>query len=415
MATPAAVPRSALVAGASVAGPALAYWLSRYGWDVTVVERAGAPRTAGQNVDVRGVGAQVLERVGIRDAVRARRTGEVGTAFIGLDGRVAAAFPADGSDIDGATAELEILRGDLSALLVDQAEDGVEYVYGDTVASVEDHSDGVTVHLAGGASREVDVVVAADGLNSGTRDVLGLPAEITHIGLETSYFTIPRADSDDDWWRWYNPGGGRSVHLRPDPYGSIRATLNLLVEPSRAATAPRRSRDEQLDHLRTAFADVGWHTPRVLDGLAGAEDLYSEHLGQVRGARWSRGRTVLVGDAAHCASPLSGMGTTLALTGAYVLAGELAAGADRVEHGEDFHAAAFARYDALVRPFVERAQKLPPGGPRLANPRTRAGVTAFTAAVRLLATAPLRRLGDRFASRPADAIDLPDYEHLLQR
>ncbi len=415
MATPAA-PRSALVAGGSIAGPALAYWLCRHGWDVTVVERAAAPRTAGQNVDVRGVGAQVLERIGIRDAVLARRTGEVGTAFIGLDGRVAAAFPADGSDIDGATAELEVLRGDLSALIVEQTDGRVEYVYGDTIASVEEHTDGVTVHLAGGTSREVDVVVAADGLNSSTRAVLGLSAEVHHLGLETSYFTIPRTDADDDWWRWYNPGGGRSVHLRPDPYGSIRATLNLLVPPAQAAVEPRRSRDDQMRHLRATFADVGWHTPRVLDGLTGAEDLYSEHLGQVRGARWSRGRAVLVGDAAHCASPLSGMGTTLALTGAYVLAGELATGADRAgSSGEDFHTAAFARYDALMRPFVERAQKLPPGGPRLANPRTRAGVTVFNGVVKVLASRPLRRLGDRLASRPADAIDLPDYARLLQR
>lgn len=413
MANRAAAPRSALVAGGSIAGPALAHWLCRYGWDVTVVERAGTPRSAGQNVDVRGVGARVLERTGIRDAVLARRTGEVGTAFIGLDGRVAAAFPADGSDIDGATAELEVLRGDLSALLVEQTAGRVEFVYGDTVASVAEHHDGVTVHLAGGASREVDVVVAADGLNSSTRAVLGLTAEVHHIGLETSYFTIPRTDADDDWWRWYNPGGGRSVQLRPDPYGSIRATLNLLVPPARAATTLRRSRDEQIDHLRATFADVGWHTPRVLDGLAGAEDLYSEHLGQVRGARWSRGRAVLVGDAAHCASPLSGMGTTLALTGAYVLAGELATAADQADG--DVHTAAFARYDALMRPFVQRAQKLPPGGPRLANPRTRAGVRVFTGVVRVLASAPLRRLGDRLASRPADAIDLPDYAHLLRR
>ena len=208
-------PRSALIAGASIAGPALAHWLSRYGWDVTVVERAPEPRTAGQNIDVRGVGAVVLERTGIKDAVASLRTGEVGASFIGPDGRVAGAFPAGGSGIDGATAELEILRGDLSRLLVERTEDSVEYVYGDSIVEVEDRGgrggggrggapDLATVHLASGATREVDVVVAADGLGSSTREVFGFRSQVRYIGLESSYFTIERAAEDDDWWRWFN-------------------------------------------------------------------------------------------------------------------------------------------------------------------------------------------------------------------
>ncbi|NAZ80792.1 FAD-binding monooxygenase [Kineococcus sp. R8] len=404
--------RTALIAGASIAGPALAHWLSRYGWDVTVVERAPAPRTAGQNIDVRGVGAVVLERMGVRDAVAALRTGEVGASFIGPGGRVVGAFPADGSRVDGATAELEILRGDLSRVLVEPTAGQVEFVYGDRVVAVDDPGargtpERATVHLESGQTRRADVVVAADGLSSGTREVLGFRSGVRYIGLESSYFTIARTAQDDDWWRWYNPGRGRSVQLRPDPYGGIRAVLSSLVPAAVAANAPRRSRSQQVAHLRAEFADAGWETARVLDGLDAAEDLYFEHLGQVKAPQWSRGRAVLVGDAAHCASPLSGMSTTLALTGAYVLAGELAARED--------HTDAFAAYERRMRPFVEQAQKLPPFGPRLATPVTRFGVAAFAAAVRVISTRPLRTLGDRFASRPADAIDLPDYGHLLVR
>ena len=409
-------PRTALVAGASIAGPALAHWLTRYGWDVTVVERAPEPRTAGQNIDVRGAGAVVLERTGIRDAVAALHTGERGASFIGPDGRVVGAFPAGASGIDGATAELEVLRGDLSRLLVEPTAGSVEYLYGDRVVAVEDRSDRsapgavrdlARVHLEQGRTREVDVVVAADGLASSTREVMGFRSQVRYIGLESTYFTIGRTEDDDDWWRWYNPGRGRSVQLRPDPYGGIRAVLSSLVPPSVAATAVRRTRHEQVKHLRAEFADAGWQTPRVLDGLEAAEDLYFEHLGQVKAPQWFHGRTVLAGDAAHCASPLSGMGTTLALTGAYVLAGELASHED--------HTDAFFAYERLMRPFVDQAQKLPPFGPRLATPVTRFGVSAFATTIRVVSSRPLRRLGDRFASRPADAIDLPDYGHLVVR
>ncbi len=296
--------RTALIAGASIAGPALAHWLSRYGWDVTVVERAPAPRTAGQNIDVRGVGATVLERMGIRDAVAARRTGELGASFIGPDGKVAGVFPAGASGVDGATAELEILRGDLSDLLVEATAGEVEYVYGDHVTEVEDTADGVRVHLRSGAVHDVDVVVAADGLNSTTREVFGFRVPVHHIGLESTYFTIDRAPEDDDYWRWYNPGRGRSVQLRPDPYGGIRAVLSQLVSPAWAAGSVRRTRAEQVKHLRGAFADAGWHTDRVLDGLVTADDLYYEHLGQVKAPQWFHGRTVLADGAGGGRGPL---------------------------------------------------------------------------------------------------------------
>jgi 2-polyprenyl-6-methoxyphenol hydroxylase-like FAD-dependent oxidoreductase len=157
------------------------------------------------------------------------------------------------------------------------------------------------------------------------------------------------------------------------------------------------SPDAQAHVLRRTFTDAGWETPRVLAGLdEGA--FYFDTIGQVRAPSWSRGRVALVGDAAWCPSPLSGMGTSLALVGAYVLAGELARAS---------HEAAFSRYETIMRPYVTRAQKLPPGTPRLAHPRTRPGIAAFRAGLRVAAR--LSRLGGDLVAPPADAIDLPDY------
>lgn len=391
-----------LVSGASIAGPALAYWLHRYGFEPVVVERAPALRTGGQNVDVRGAGREVTRRMGLEDAVREATTGEVGTRFLRPDGTTAAEFPAGRSDTGGATAELEILRGDLAQLLVDATDDDVEYRFGDRISGLDDTGDGVSVRFEGGSTERFDLVVAADGVGSSTRElVVGGEVSYRYLGMETTFATIPRTGTDDDWWRWFNATGGRTMTLRPDAVGTIRATLSY-PPPSDGAT--RRTVEEQRTNLRERFADAGWEAERILAGLDTADDLYFETLRQVRAPRWSSGRVALLGDAAYCASPISGMGTSLALTGAYVLAGELAAHVD--------HRDAFRGYERIVRPYVEKAQKLPPGTPRIANPRSRAGIAALGFGLRLASTPLVGKLGSRLFTPPADEVDLPDYSHL---
>lgn len=396
-----------LISGASIAGPALAFWLHRYGVETTIVERAPALRLGGQNVDVRGAGREVARRMGLEDDVRAATTGEVGTRFVGRDGRTLAEFPAGTSDSGGATAELEILRGDLARLLVERTAEHTEYRFGDRITGLDDHGGaGVTVSFENAPEERFDLVVAADGIGSSTRRlVFGDEPEIRSLGLETSYATIPRTAADDDWWRWYSAAGGRSITLRPDPHGTLRVALSQVIDRrlDRASTE-RRSIDEQRAHLRAVFGDAGWEAQRVLRGLDEADDLYYEQIGQVHAPRWSSGRVGLVGDAAYCASPVSGMGTSLSLAGAYVLAGELAAHVDPRD--------GFAGYERLMRPYVTQAQQLPPGVPRVANPVSRLGVTAFGLAVKVAATPVIGRTMGRFFTPPADAIELPEYAHL---
>ena len=331
-----------LIAGASIAGPALAYWLHRYGWEPTVLERAPALRTGGQNVDVRGAGREVARRMGLEDDIRRATTGELGTRFIGRDGATIAEFPAGTSDSGGATAELEILRGDLARLLVERTEDDVEYRYGDRITGIDDNGTGVTASFERAPDEQVELVVAADGIGSSTRRLVFGEVPIRSLGMETTWATIPRTASDSDWWCWYNAPGGRALTLRPDPVGTIRVTLSFLTDTAHPAAPEGRTADEQRALLRTRFADAGWQATRILDALEVTEDLYFESIGQVQAPHWSNGRVALLGDAAYCASPISGMGTSLALVGAYVLAGELAAHTD--------HRDAFAAYERIMRP-----------------------------------------------------------------
>ena len=385
-----------LISGASIAGPALAHRLAASGWETTVVERFPALRDEGQNIDVRGAAREVLRRMGLEEAALAATTGEQGTEFVDAGGRAVARFPAGRSDTGGATAELEILRGELSRILYERTRDRTEYVFGDRITALDDHGDGVTASFDRGPDRTFDQVVVAEGLRSRTR-ALVFPAGVQErrLGAYIAYLTIPRTGTDTAWWRWYNAPGGRTVTLRPDNVGTTRATLTFLSEPHGLEDLDAA---DQAHVLRRTFADAGWETPRILAALDDGA-FYFDAVGQIRAASWSRGRVALLGDAAYCPSPFSGMGTSLALVGAYVLAGELAAAAD--------HRRAFARYEQVMRPYVERAQKLPPGTPRLAHPRTAAGVAVLRGG--LAVAARLSGLGGRLFSPPADALDLPAY------
>jgi 2-polyprenyl-6-methoxyphenol hydroxylase-like FAD-dependent oxidoreductase len=393
-------PTRVLITGASVAGPAAAYWLDRTGWDVTVLERAPEPRPGGQNIDVRGLAKDVVERMGLLEAVRDAGTGEVGTRFVDEEGGTVSEFPTDAESGDGPTAELEILRGELARLLREHCPPSVTWRYGDHVVAVDQDQDGVHVTLDSGARESFDLLVVAEGPGSLTRGLVMTgedEPELDRLGMYCAWLTVPRTEDDDRWWRWLSVPGSRSVNLRPDNQGTTRAMLNFMTDEEGLAD---RSADEQRAELRERFGDVGWEAPRILAALDQADDLYVDDLTQVRCPTWSKGRVVLLGDAAWCVTPIGGFGTSLALIGAYVLAAEL--------HHADSHEEAFRRYEEWLRPLVDDVQDLPPGTPRVANPRSRLGVALFRAGTRLAATAPARALAARLSSEKDDERTLPE-------
>ena len=394
--------RRILVSGASIAGPALTYWLREYGMEPTVVERSDGIRQGGQTVDVRGAGRTVAQRMGIEDAIRARSTGEEGVAFVDSDNVTKAAFGADAFDGEGFVAELEILRGELADLLHEHTKDRVDYIFGDHITSLIEHGTGVAVSFAHREEQDFDLVIAADGMGSATRALVFPETTIKSLGLYTSYFTIPRAPTDGTWARWHNIPGGLNATLRPDNLGTTRALLSFL-SPPRGYEELEPEQQKRL--LHTVFRKADWEVPRILAELERSPDFYFELTGQVYLPRWSKGRCAVVGDAGYCASPISGMGTSLALVGAYVLAGELAA--------ENDHRAAFESYERIMRPYVSQAQHLPPFVPRVASPRTRTGIRLLNALLGLAARPTVRRLGGTLFSPPSEDIELPDYSHRL--
>ncbi|XXT20227.1 FAD-dependent monooxygenase [Sorangium sp. So ce429] len=214
--------RTVLISGASIAGPALAFWLARHGFRPVVVERAGALRLGGQNIDVQGAAREVVRRMGIEGDIRAAATGEQGLHFVDEHNATRAELPAGSSDAGAFTKELEILRGDLARILYDHTRGATEYIFGDQITGLRDHGDRVTLSFEHGAERDFDLVVAADGIRSRTRAlIVGDEPRIRPLDLYASYFTIPRGASDTAWARWYNAPGSRSILLRPDNVGRV--------------------------------------------------------------------------------------------------------------------------------------------------------------------------------------------------
>lgn len=364
-----------LVSGAGVAGPTVAYFLARAGAQITVVEKAAALLPHGQNIDVQGSAISVLKKMGLMDEIRKHNTTEKGTQLIGQNGRPYAVFPLTQGSSTSLTAEFEILRGDLSKVLYQPTKDhpSVKYLFGTTVTDVISNDDrSVKVQLSNGDVHEYDVLIVADGQWSRLRKRC-FPAEdltVVDKNMYAVYFTIPRLPRDNDLWNIHVALGARILGTRPDPHGTYRAFLSRMprgaADKAAWQAASRAGREAQQELVRSEFGDVGGgEAPRLLGAMGRAPDFYFQAVQQIKMRRWHAGRVILLGDAAYCPTPLTGMGAPLAINGAYVLAGELS----RLEAGEH-PSKALEAYEKTFRPWVEEQQKIPSIFPGAAHPET---------------------------------------------
>ncbi|MBB5955351.1 2-polyprenyl-6-methoxyphenol hydroxylase-like FAD-dependent oxidoreductase [Saccharothrix tamanrassetensis] len=380
-----------LISGASVAGPAVALWLNRYGHRTTVVERSPVLRDGGFGVDFRGEAhLTVLRRMGILDEVHRHATGMGAQVVVDGEGRELARLPADA--FSGA---VEIRRGDLSRLMWERTRDRSEYIFGDTITSLTETRSGVDVTFRKSAPRTFDLVVGADGLHSVVRRLAFGPEEryLTYLGHHIA-----------------------GVELAGNPFGLDRTGLiytepnrGVLVNPTSAtfifpAPAPL-DRDDAHRVLAEVFGDAGWEVPRLLKQLTRAEDLYFDSISRVDVGRWSSGRIVLLGDAAYGAT-VGGLGTGAAMVGAYVLAGELAT-------ARDDYVVAFSAYESELRRYVEGGQKLAAGAGKFMAPPTEAKIRQRNRMYRVLNSRLLSGFFAKMTVRAANAIRPKDYAQIL--
>jgi 2-polyprenyl-6-methoxyphenol hydroxylase-like FAD-dependent oxidoreductase len=379
---------SVLISGASIAGPALAFWLRRRGFDVTVVEKSHTLRGGGYPIDIRGTALGVVERMGLLPRLREAHVDTRRITFLDAGGtQVASVRPESLTGGDG--SDLEVRRGDLAEILHEVVRDDVEFLFDNTIVAMNEHSGGVDVTFRSGLARTYDHVIGADGLHSAVRELTFGPEERFHryLGYCFAGFTLPNhLGLAQEALMWNEPGRAAALYAV-----GANETVHGFLSFARAEAPFGAFRDPQAqrDLVAEVFAGDGWEVPGLVKAMRESDDLFFDTVSQIRMPRWSSGRVALAGDAAHAPSFLTGQGSSLALVGAYVLAGNM----------NDFEA-----YERTIRPFVEANQNLVDVGNAELFPGTAEALAARNAALRSRETMPAE------AARPEhSALTLPDF------
>ncbi len=337
-----------LVIGAGIAGPAVCYWLKRFGFSPILIERSTTIRKGGHGLDVRGVAIDIVKRMGIYEKICNMRTQVELGQYIDAEGNILHEEKGErfcyreGEDV-------EIIRGDLVEILIDAIE-GVPCHFNQLVDSIKQRDGDVEVQFKDGRIEHYDLAIGADGLHSTTRRMVFDKDEykLTNFGAYFSVFSIPNY-LNLNHTEVQCEANQKLISVTSDENPKIATAIFSF----RAQNVLNNIRDEneQKRFLRDTFQNFGWETSKILELMSSSDDFYFDSATQVKMKSWTKGRVALLGDAGYSASPISGQGNNLALVGAYVFAGELK------QAGGDYNRA-FNRYNELLHPFVEANQKL---------------------------------------------------------
>lgn len=388
-----------LISGLGIAGPTLAYWLRRAGADVTIIERAPRLRTGGYVIDFWGTGYSVAERMGLLPRLNERGYFVNEVRFVDADGRRAGGFSAEVLRRSLHNRFVSLPRSELSAAIYGALGDDVAVIWDDSVTAIEQSDDGVRVAFQHAPAQSFDLVFGAGGLHSPVRSLCFAPEQAveTFLGYMVAACTVSGYGKRNEgvYLSYSEPGRQISrFSMRNDE------TLVLFVWLNDGDDDAARTHGERLDVLRTRFGGMKWEAPGILSDIESSGDLYFDRVSQIHLSAWTKDRVALLGDAAFCPSLLAGEGSALAMTAAYVLAGELA-------RANWDHHAAFAAYDRMLRPFIEAKQKTAAQFASSFAPKTEFGISLRNWVTRAFAIPGIADLA--IGGSLKDNFRLPDY------
>jgi 2-polyprenyl-6-methoxyphenol hydroxylase-like FAD-dependent oxidoreductase len=392
-----------LISGAGVAGPCLAFWLLRYGFEPVLIEHAPTLRGGGYIVDFWGLGLDIAEKMGLLPALE-----RVGYRIEEVRIEDAAGHRSGGFKVRAfrqvlRDRYLSIMRSDLAGLIYRSLEGRVRTLFGDTVTRIEQDDEAVHVRFAHAPSERFDLVVGAGGLHSPVRTLAFGPEERyeNYLGYYAAAFSVERYPHRNPSAYVTLAAPGRQISrysLRGD-----RTVFFVTFASDKKLPVAHRDVNAQMSLLRTMFGEGQWECPEILKALGTCTDLYFDPVSQIRMDAWSQGRVTLVGDACFCPSLLAGQGSALAMLAGYVLAGELkeAAGDHRV---------AFRNYELLLRDFIDKKQRAAERFSRSFVPNTKLGIFARNRVTDLMSLPVVARLF--LGPLLTDSLALPCYDSL---
>lgn len=355
-----------LISGASIAGLSAAYWLNKKGFQVTVVEKDSQPRIGGSPIDVRGLAIEIVKEMGVYSQIKSKKTNTDTMTFVNSLGKIILSVPQPGSD----KGDIEIQRDDLVNILYEKTKDKIDYLFSDSISAMQEDNQGINVTFKNNIPNRFDIVVGADGLHSLVRKLtFGNESEfIKHLGMYVADVEVSKETGVENFGV---KNQGIMYNTTPGKFACIYR-YNDKADLFFTFRSPKINYDynnieQQKEILLDVFKNELWEVPKLLKEVSKANRLYFDSVSQIKMDSWSKGRVVLIGDAAHCAAFLSGKGSTLAIIGAKFLADELYSA-----NGD--YKAAFAKYENKLRPIVTPIQNAVPRAAWLFLPKTKSGI-----------------------------------------
>ncbi|WP_428327695.1 FAD-dependent monooxygenase [Mucilaginibacter sp.] len=336
-----------LVSGASMAGLSTALWMNKLGYNVTVVEMANEPRTAGGAVDIKGPTVDVVKQMGIYEQLKSNALSVELIEFKNATDVTENSISVKGEKDENAIDEIEIERDKFVRILLDKLNNEVEFIFNESVTALNETKDGIKVVFKSSPERTFDLVIGCDGIHSVVRRIwFGHENEYSHfLGAYSSITILNKLLIKQNTMQMYNVPN-KAIML--NAYNN-KTDIIFCFNSEKEITYDYRDTDQQRNIILEKFDGQSWRTAELLEELQHSKNFYFDKFCQIKMPSWTKGRVALVGDAAYCASPAAGMGASLAVSGAGALADALQ------KYNGDFELA-FQAYNNNLRPFIEEVQ-----------------------------------------------------------